>query len=56
MLTGGAGHLQSTPQDNVFILGLDYKRKSLVSVDQHSDIFTVEKCIVFLTCVPRLKP
>lgn len=35
----GGTHLQSTPQDNVFILWLDYKRKSLVSVDQHSDIF-----------------
>lgn len=55
-LTQGRAHLQSSLQDNVFIFRLDSKRKSLVSVDQLSGVFTVETCIVSLTCVPRLKP
>lgn len=57
-LTGGRLPCISSQvsRTSVFVFRLDSKRKSPVSVDQHSDVSTAETCIVCLTCVPRLKP
>lgn len=42
--------------DSVYVSRLHSKRKSPVSADQLSDVLTVERRIVYLTCVPLLKP